>query len=54
MSKRGVRTTKRGEQITVVLSVKEYKKLMEDLDELASIRAYDTAKNSKETPVPFE
>jgi PHD/YefM family antitoxin component YafN of YafNO toxin-antitoxin module len=54
MPKKCFRVTKRGDQITIVLSAKEYENLMEDLDELDSIRAYDTAKNSKDTPVPFE
>jgi hypothetical protein len=38
----------------IVLSVKEYERLVEDLDELDSIRAYDAAKQSGETPIPFE
>jgi hypothetical protein len=34
--------------------VKEYGKLMEDLEELDDIRAYDAAKQSGEIPIPFE
>ena len=54
MPKKCCRVTKRGDQITIVLGAKEYEKLLEDLDELDSIRAYDAAKRSQETPVPFE
>jgi hypothetical protein len=45
---------KKGEKISVVLDIKDYQKLMEDLEELGDIRAYDTAKQSGETPIPFE
>lgn len=34
--------------------MKEYKKLIDDLEELESIRAFDQAKTSGETPVPFD
>jgi hypothetical protein len=45
---------KNGNKVSITLSSKEYKKLLEDLEELESIRAYDAAKNSGETPIPFE
>lgn len=32
----------------------KYEKFLERLEELDSIRAYDTAKKSGELPVPFE
>ena len=54
MARAKFRTSKKGEQISIVLDVKEYEKLLEDLDELDAIRAYDEAKKSGETPVPFE
>jgi hypothetical protein len=53
MAKTQLRTTKKGEKISITLDVKEYEKLLEDLEELDSIRAYDAAKQSGETPIPF-
>jgi hypothetical protein len=54
MAKTKFRATKKGEKISIVLDVKEYEKLLEDLDELDAIRAYDAAKKSGEIPIPFE
>ena len=45
---------KNGNRVNITLTSKEYKKLLEDLEELESIRAYDAAKSSGETPIPFE
>jgi hypothetical protein len=39
---------RKGEKVSVVLDIQEYKKLME------AIRAFDAAKASGETPVPYE
>jgi PHD/YefM family antitoxin component YafN of YafNO toxin-antitoxin module len=44
-------TNEKGEKVAVVISIEEYKKLLEELDD---IRAYDEAKASGETPVPFD
>ena len=44
----------RGEKTKVVLDMEDYKKILADLEELESIRAYDEAKESHETPIPFE
>ena len=41
---------KKGQKVSVVLDIKEYQKLMEDLEELDAIRAYDAAKASGERP----
>ena len=49
-----LRTNKKGQRISIELSVKEYERLLEDLEELEAIRAYDAAKSSGETPIPFE
>jgi hypothetical protein len=38
----------------VVLPIEEYKKLLADLEELESIRAYDDAQASGEKAVPFQ
>jgi hypothetical protein len=51
MAKRKFHTAKTGEKISITLDVKEYEKLLEDLEELDSIRAYDAAKKSGEMPV---
>ena len=54
MSKPKLRATKKGGKVNIVLNVKEYEELLDDLDELDSIRAYDAAKKSGEKPVPFD
>jgi hypothetical protein len=54
MAKTKLRATKKGQKISIVLDVKDYEKLLDDLEELDSIRAYDAAKHSGETPVPFD
>lgn len=43
-----------GHKLGVVLDIAEYKEMLEDLEELASIRAYDAAKASGDEVVPFE
>jgi len=47
-------TNEKGERTAVVISIEEYEKLLEELEELEDIRAYDEAKASGETPVPFD
>ena len=42
-----------GTRLGVLLDVKDYQRLLEELEELESIRAYDAAKASGETPIPF-
>jgi hypothetical protein len=48
------RTNKKGQKISIDLTVKEYERLLEDVEELEAIRAYDAAKSSRETPIPFD
>jgi hypothetical protein len=43
-----------GKRVGVVLDIEEYKKLLDDLDELDAIRAFDRAKASGEKPVPLD
>jgi hypothetical protein len=43
-----------GNRVGVVLDIREYQAVLEDLEELESVRAFDAAKASGETPVPFE
>ena len=43
-----------GERVSVVLDIAIYKKLLEELEELESIRAYDRAKQSGDEAIPFD
>ena len=43
-----------GARVGVILPMEEYRKLMEELEELESIRAYDTAKSSGDEAIPFD
>jgi hypothetical protein len=44
----------RGEKVAVLIGIEEYGKLLEELEDLEDIRAYDEAMASEETPDPFE
>jgi hypothetical protein len=43
-----------GHRLGVVLDMAEYREILEDLEELESIRAYDAAKASGDEVIPFE
>jgi len=43
----------KGKRVGVVLKISDYRKLLKDLEELESIRAYDAAIASGEKPIPF-
>jgi PHD/YefM family antitoxin component YafN of YafNO toxin-antitoxin module len=43
-----------GNRVAVLLDLTEYQSMLEELEELESIRAYDLAKASGEKPIPFE
>jgi hypothetical protein len=43
-----------GNRIGVFLDIADYRKLLEELEELESIRAYDAAKASGDEAMPFE
>jgi len=43
-----------GQRLGVLLDMEEYLKLLEALEELESIRAFDAAKASNDEVVPFE
>ena len=45
---------KDGNRIGVVLDIEAYNKILEDLEELESIRAYDAAKSADDEAIPFE
>ena len=42
-----------GNRVAVVVSLEDYRQLLADVEELHAIRAYDAAKASEETPIPF-
>ncbi len=46
-------TDAKGHQVGVVLNIKEYRKLLKQLEELYCIRAYDSAKASKDRAIAF-
>jgi len=43
-----------GNRISVILDIDDYRKLLEELEELECIRAYDLAKTSNDEVIPFE
>jgi hypothetical protein len=47
-------TNEKGQQVSVLLDIDAYRKLLADLEELESIRAYDAAKVSKDPAIPFQ
>ena len=47
-------TDRKGKQVGVFLDIRQYRRLLEQAEELDAIRAYDAAKASKEKPVAFE
>ncbi len=47
-------TDRRGQKVGVVLSIEDYKKILADIEELESIRAYDAAKASGDEAIPFQ
>ena len=43
-----------GNRVVVLLDIEDYCRLLAELEELESIRAYDAAKESADAAVPFE
>lgn len=43
-----------GNRVGVILPMEEYRRLMEELEELESIRAYDAARQSGDEAIPFD
>jgi PHD/YefM family antitoxin component YafN of YafNO toxin-antitoxin module len=43
-----------GERVSVLLAWDDYRRLLEELEELEAIRAYDAAKASSDEAIPFE
>jgi len=44
----------KGERVGVLLDIEEYEAILEQLEDLESIRAFDAAKASNEDAIPFE
>ena len=44
----------KGNRLGVILDIEHYQELLEELEELDSIRAYDAAKASGDEAVPFD
>ncbi len=44
----------KGERVGALLELADYRKVLEELEELESIRAYDAAKASQDAAIPFE
>ena len=54
ITKEKVMVDRDGNRIGVVLDIEAYEKILEDLEELESIRAYDAAKSADDEAIPFE
>ena len=44
----------KGNRVEVILTIEDYRKLLAELEELESIRAYDAAKATEDEAIPFE
>jgi len=47
-------TDNKGKKLSVVLPIKDYKRIMDELEELEDIRLYDEAMANKETSLPVD
>lgn len=47
-------TDNNGKKLSVILPIKEFKAIIEELEELEDIRLYDEAKASNEPSVPID
>jgi hypothetical protein len=47
-------TDDHGNKLAVILPIKEYNKMVEDLEELEDIKLYDEAKKSIEPSIPID
>ena len=43
-----------GQKTAIILDIEEYRRLLEEAEELHAIRAYDTAKAVGDETIPFE
>lgn len=44
----------KGKKVSVLLPIKDYQKLLEELEELDDIKAYDKANNRKQEFIPLD
>lgn len=54
MSEKKYVVDEQGKPVSVLLDIDEYQKMLEELEELESIRAYDAAKASGDPSIPFD
>ena len=54
MQRTPIRCERAGEKVTVAISIEEDEKILEELEDLEDIRAYDESKASGETPISLE
>ena len=47
-------TDRDGNRVKVVLDIHQFQQMIEELEELDDIRAYDAAKASEDEAIPFE
>lgn len=47
-------TDKKGNKLSAVVPIREYEQILEQLDELACIKAYDRATSKKQQYVPLK
>lgn len=53
-AKEGYVVNEKGKRIGILIDLNEYHKMLEELEDLESIRAYDEAKTSGSEAIPFE
>ncbi len=44
----------KGKKVSVLLPIKDYQKLLDELEELEDIKAYDNANNRKQEFIPLD
>ena len=47
-------TDEKGVRVAVMLDIKDYEELLDDLEDLQAVREYEEAKASGEVPIPLE
>ena len=47
-------TDKKGKKLSVVISISEYEKMIEEIEELNDIKLYDAVKSRNEKTIPFK
>jgi len=47
-------TDRAGKKISVILPIKDFEAMMDQLDDIEDVRSYDAAKMSKESSIPID